>query len=78
MVVLNILLNLFLGFLLYLAITVLIIGTIFVIRTALMLFFGFDLYEWLKNLVSKKKKTKKKVILNEDSDKEWLESRGRG
>ena len=78
MVVLNILLNLFLGFLLYLAITVLILGTIFVIRTALMLFFGFDLYEWLKNLVPKKKKTKKRVILNEDSDKEWLKSRGRG
>ena len=84
-IILNIALNifkvlvfLFFGLMLYLAITMLLIGVVFVIREALLFYCGVDLYEKMKNILPKpKQKIKKKVVLNEESDKEWLKNRGR-
>ena len=70
--------SLFLGILLYLGITVIVLGSVFVWREALLFFFNIDLYEIMKKWLPKsKQKVKKNVILNEESDTEWLKNRGR-
>lgn len=77
--VLRILSLLFMGILLYLGITGLILGSTFVIREALLFFFGIDIYEKMKKWVSKIKlnpKNKQEQPLTE-SDEEWLKNRGR-
>ena len=80
MVVLSLLGSLFLGILLYLGITILVIGSTFVVREALLFFFGIDLYEvmrsWSSKLKLKPKKKKQEQQLT-DSDEEWLKNRGR-
>ena len=74
----KVLVFLFFGLALYLAVTMLLIGIVFVLRESLLFYCGFDLYEKMKNLLPKPKKTTKKhVVLNEDTDKEWLKNRGR-
>lgn len=74
----RLLFSLFMGIVLYLCITILILGTTFVIREALLFFFGVDIYETMKKWMPKPKpKVKKNVVLNEDSDIEWLKNRGR-
>ena len=76
--VLRVLLSLFMGLFLHLGITGLILGSTFVIREALLFFFNIDIYEIMKKWIPKpKNKTKKNVILNEESDTEWLKNRGR-
>ena len=72
------LINILFGIILYVAITIVLIGAVFVIREALLTFTGFDLYEWLKNIAPRQKKVKKKVVLNESTDDAWLKDRGRG
>ena len=84
-IILNIALNifkvlvfLFFGLLLYLAVTILLIGIVFVIRETLLFYCGVDLYEKMKSWLPRQKKTTRKhVVLNEDSDIEWLKNRGR-
>ena len=74
----KILVFLFAGLAFYLAITFILIGVVFVLRETLLFYCGFDLYEWMKTWLPKpKKKVKKNVVLNEDTDKEWLKNRGR-
>ena len=76
--VLRVLLSLFMGLFLHLGITGLILGSTFVIREALLFFFGIDLYEIMKKWVPKaKSKPKKKHEPLTESDEEWLKNRGR-
>ena len=79
MVVLRLFAGIFLGLLLYLGVTILVLGTIMVIREGLLFAFKFDLYEYLKNLVEqiKVKSIKVETKLLEESDEEWLKNRGR-
>ena len=78
MVALRILGALFLGLMMYLAVTVLVLGTTMVIRESMLAAFKFDLYEGLKALAAKCKPEKKeRQVLNEATDEEWLKNRGR-
>ena len=75
---LRVLASLFMGILLYLGITGLILGSTFVIREALLFFFGVDIYEIMKKWAPKaKSKPKKKQEPLTESDELWLKNRGR-
>lgn len=76
--ILRILGALFLGLMMYLAVTALVLGTTMVIRESMLYAFKFDLYEGLKALAAKCKPEKKeRQVLNEATDEEWLKNRGR-
>lgn len=76
--ILRILGAVFLGLAMYLAITILVLGTTMVLREGMLIAFKFDLYEGLKTLVAKcKPKKKERQVLNEATDEEWLKNRGR-
>ena len=62
------------GIVLHLAVTVAEIGSVFVVRAAIIFFFNFDIMDYIKKL-EKEQKKKTKQVLNED--KEWLNTRGR-
>lgn len=64
-----------LGIILHVAIDLVLIGSVFVLRSAIIFYYNFDFMAWLKKFEDKEPKKTKKV-LNED-DKEWLKNRGR-
>ena len=63
------------GIFLHLAVTLAEVGSVFVVRAAILFFFNFDIVDFAKKLKPKKEIKKTKQILNED--KEWLKTRGR-
>ena len=65
--------SVFFGVLLNLAITLLCIGSTFLVRAAVIYFFNFDFMSFIDKV--KDKDTSKHQILNEDE--EWLKSRGK-
>ncbi len=63
------------GIILHVAIDLILIGTVFVLRSAIIFYYNFDIMSWFKKFENKDLKKSKK-ILNEDGN-EWLKTRGK-
>lgn len=62
---------------LYVSITLFILGSTFVFREFMKFYFNIDIINYMPEIKIERSKKKKKTILNEANDEEWLKTRGK-